>query len=120
MTNMEIPLGRRQGVNPRRLVEFIVANTSLKPKQVGDIEIHSASCIVEIPMTAVDEIDALFDRNVMRKWKSGSSNRPAGRENSHSSARFGGRGENHARGRENSRGRRNGDGAKGPRHGEWK
>ncbi len=69
MTNLDIPIGRRHGVNPRKLVDFIVAHTSLKPKQVGDIEIHSVNCLVEIPLAAVDEVDALFDQNVMKKWR---------------------------------------------------
>ncbi len=71
LTNIDVPLGRRHGVNPRRLVDFITANTSLKPKQVGDIEIHSGNTLVEIPIAAVDEVDSLFDQNVLKKWKSG-------------------------------------------------
>ena len=52
---LEIPLGRRQNVNPRRLVDFIVANTRLKPHQVSDIDIQNHSSLVEIPAYAADE-----------------------------------------------------------------
>lgn len=65
---LEIPLGRRQNVNPRRLVDFIVANTRLKPRQVGDIDIQNHSSLVEIPAYAADEVYALFDSAGKKKW----------------------------------------------------
>lgn len=123
MTNIDVPLGRRHGVNPRRLVDFIVANTSLRPKQVGDIEIHSANCLVEIPMTAVDEIDALFDQNVMKKWKSSGQgkNKEPGRSGSRSNGRSQSRNGGYAPRRENNNRRSRGnDSSRGQRRTDWK
>jgi ATP-dependent RNA helicase DeaD len=65
--HLEIPIGRRQGVNPRRLVEFIVLHTALKPYQVGDIDIQGNSCLVEVPVHASDQVIALFEHGA-RLW----------------------------------------------------
>lgn len=59
--HVELPLGRVQGINPRRLVEFLSANTSLTPRQVGDIEIHSNTSYVEVPMYKIDEVYEAFN-----------------------------------------------------------
>jgi ATP-dependent RNA helicase DeaD len=58
--HVEIPVGRYQGLYPRKLVDFIVANTSIKPRQVGDIEIQSNTTYVEVPMACVDELSNAF------------------------------------------------------------
>jgi ATP-dependent RNA helicase DeaD len=58
--HVELPLGRAQGMNPRRVAEYLSANTSLTPRQVGDIEIHSNTCYVEVPMHKVDEVYEAF------------------------------------------------------------
>lgn len=54
--HVELPLGRLQGLHPRRLVEFLAAHTSITPRQVGDIEIQNNSTLVEIPMKFVDQV----------------------------------------------------------------
>lgn len=54
--HVELPLGRNHGMNPRRLVELIVANTSLRPGQIGDIEIQRNCSYVEVPMDHIDEV----------------------------------------------------------------
>jgi ATP-dependent RNA helicase DeaD len=74
--HVEISIGRRQGVNPRRLVEFITAHTRLKPFQVGDIDIQGNSCLVEVPIQAADEVSALFEHGA-RLW----FNKTGGRDN---------------------------------------
>ncbi|MEA4926114.1 MAG: DEAD/DEAH box helicase [Syntrophomonadaceae bacterium] len=58
--HVELPLGRLQGLHPRRLVEFLTAHTSMTPRQVGDIEIQSNSTLVEIPMMFVDQVYDVF------------------------------------------------------------
>lgn len=58
--HVELPLGRTQGMNPRRLAEYLSANTSLTPRQVGDIEIHSNTSYVEVPMNKVEEVYEAF------------------------------------------------------------
>jgi len=74
--HIELPVGRKQGVTPRRLVEFITAYTSLHPREVGDIEIQGNSCLVEVPVSAADEVYALFDYNGRRKWNKLQPQRP--------------------------------------------
>lgn len=59
--HVELPLGRVQGINPRRLVDFLCANTSLTPRQVGDIEIQSNTTYVEVPMQKIDEVYEAFN-----------------------------------------------------------
>lgn len=59
---IELPVGKSQGLNPRRLVELMVLNTSLAARQVGDIEIHSNNSFVEIPMAMVDEVYNAFNK----------------------------------------------------------
>jgi len=64
--HVEMPLGRMQGMNPRRLADYLCANTTLTPRQVGDIEIHSNTSYVEVPMDKIDEAyEALagYERN---------------------------------------------------------
>lgn len=58
--HIELPLGRFQGVHPRRLVEFLVAHTPLTPRQVGDIEIQGNSTLVEIPLAYADQVYTAF------------------------------------------------------------
>lgn len=58
--HVELPIGRMQGMYPRRLVEFLTANTSLSPRQVGDIEIQGNTTYVEVPMAKVDEVYEAF------------------------------------------------------------
>ena len=60
--HVELPLGKQQGLYPRRLVEFITNYTSIQARQVGDIEIHGNSSYVEIPMACVDEFYDAFIR----------------------------------------------------------
>jgi C4-dicarboxylate transporter DctM subunit len=60
--HIELPLGRLQGVHPRRLVEFLTANTPITPRQVGDIEIQGNSTLVEVPMIFVDQIYSAFSK----------------------------------------------------------
>jgi len=60
--HVELPLGRFQGIHPRRLVEFLTTYTSITPRQVGDIEIQGNSTLVEIPMTFVDQVYAAFSQ----------------------------------------------------------
>lgn len=60
--HVELPVGRMQGMYPRRLVEFITANTSLSPRQVGDIEIQGNTTYVEVPMAKVDEVYEAFTK----------------------------------------------------------
>jgi len=56
--HVELPLGRSQGMNPRRLVEMLVSCTSLRPGQIGDIEIQRNCSYVEVPMDSIDEVYA--------------------------------------------------------------
>jgi ATP-dependent RNA helicase DeaD len=60
--HIELPLGRFQGIYPRRLVDFLIAHTPLTPRQVGDIEIQGNSTLVEIPMIYVDQVYAAFSQ----------------------------------------------------------
>lgn len=60
--HVELPIGRQQGIYPRRVVEFITAYTSISARDVGDIEIHGNSMYVEIPMSGVDELYDAFAR----------------------------------------------------------
>jgi len=59
--HVELPMGRLQGVHPRRLVEFLTEHTAIKPRQVGDIEIHGNSTLVEIPLVYVDQVYDAFN-----------------------------------------------------------
>lgn len=66
--HVELPVGRMQGMNPRRLVDYLCASTSLTPRQVGDIEIHSNTSYVEVPMDKIDEVyEALTGNDQNRK-----------------------------------------------------
>jgi len=60
--HVELGMGRLQGMHPRRLVEFLTANTSLTPRQVGDIEIQGNTTYVEIPMAKIDEVYEAFSK----------------------------------------------------------
>ncbi len=58
--HVELPLGRFQGVHPRRVVEFLTAHTGIRPRQVGDIDIQSNSTLVEIPIAYEDQVYSAF------------------------------------------------------------
>ncbi len=75
--HVELPVGKFQGFYPRKMVDFITANTSITPRQVGDIEVHSNSTYIEIPMAYVDELYEAFNRyeNKKRNQKNRSANR---------------------------------------------
>lgn len=60
--HVELPIGRQQGLHPRRLVEYLTAHTSLSPKQVGDIEIQGNTTYVEVPMDRIDEVYEAFSK----------------------------------------------------------
>ena len=58
--HIEVPVGKVQGFYPRRMVEFLVERTTLSKKQIGDIEIHSRTSYVEVPMSTADEVYEAF------------------------------------------------------------
>lgn len=60
--HVELPIGRQQGLHPRRLVEYLTAHTSLSPRQVGDIEIQGNTTYVEVPMDRIDEVYEAFNK----------------------------------------------------------
>ncbi len=62
MVNVELSMGKLQGVHPRILVNYLTSNTKLSPKQVGDIEISSNTTFIEIPMEFVDEVYEVLKR----------------------------------------------------------
>jgi len=59
--HMEIPMGRLQGIYPRRIVEVLTTHTALSARQVGDIEVHKNSTYVEVPMDYIDEVYQVFN-----------------------------------------------------------
>lgn len=67
--HVELPFGRLHGYTPRRLVEFLVSNTSMTPDQIGEIEISSSSSYAEVPMERVDEIYELLSDSSRRRKK---------------------------------------------------
>ncbi len=83
--HVELPLGRFQGVHPRKLVEFLAAHTAMTPRQVGDIEIQGNSTLVEIPMVFVDQVYAAFSQfesslRGSKRTRLSSNRRSAGRQ----------------------------------------
>lgn len=60
--HVELPLGRFQGIHPRRLIEFLAAHTAITPHQVGDIDIQGNSTLVEVPVDFVDQVYEAFDQ----------------------------------------------------------
>lgn len=67
--HVELPLGRVHGYTPRRLLEFLIANSSLSKDQVGEIEVNSGSSYVEVPIERVDEIYELISESGRRRKK---------------------------------------------------
>ncbi|MDD3895359.1 MAG: DbpA RNA binding domain-containing protein, partial [Syntrophomonadaceae bacterium] len=56
----------------RRLVDFLVERTTLSRKQIGDIETHSRTSFVEVPMNTADEVyEAFINYKQERKKQSG-------------------------------------------------
>jgi ATP-dependent RNA helicase DeaD len=59
-TRLYVALGRAAGIRPQDLVGAIAGETSLSGKEIGSIEITDRFSLVEVPLTAADEvIDAL-------------------------------------------------------------
>jgi len=83
--HVELPFGRLQGIYPRRLVEFLTSQTSIAPRQVGDIEIQGNSTLVEIPLAYVDQVYAACSQ--YENQRNGKKRRiPAGNHNRHQKA----------------------------------
>jgi ATP-dependent RNA helicase DeaD len=55
-TQVKIPVGRNAGVRPKSLVSLIADNTSLRPKQIGDIEIFQNYTLIEVPEEFVEAV----------------------------------------------------------------
>lgn len=86
--HVELPMGRFQGVHPRRLVEFLTTHTSISSRQVGDIDIQGNSTLVEIPMDYVDQVYAALGQyeskiRASKRQRISSGRRSAGRQASH-------------------------------------
>lgn len=56
MINMEVPIGRKLMRSKRQLIDFIISNTSVTEKQIGDIDIEPDITWVEVPINKVDEV----------------------------------------------------------------
>lgn len=70
--HIEVPVGRAQGFYPRRLVDFLVEKTKLSKNQIGDIETHSRTSYVEVPMNTADEVyEAFINYKQERKQQHG-------------------------------------------------
>jgi len=54
--HVELPVGKAQGMNIRKLVDYITHNTSLDTNSIGEVEVHSRSSYVEIPMQNMEEV----------------------------------------------------------------
>ena len=65
--NVELAMGRFQGVHAKSLVQYIASNTPLAPNQVGDIEIHQNNTFIEVPMFLVDDVYDALKRYEMNK-----------------------------------------------------
>lgn len=53
---IQLPVGRAQGIKPKALVNYLTSKTGLTPRQIGDIEIYAGSTLVEVPNQYVDEV----------------------------------------------------------------
>lgn len=53
---IQLPIGRAQGIKPRELVNYLTSRTGMTPGQIGDIEIHAGNTLVEVPNQYVDEV----------------------------------------------------------------
>lgn len=60
MVNIEVSIGRRNVHNKRQLIEYILTNTTVLEKQIGDIEVEDNSTYIEVPMNKVDEVYNAF------------------------------------------------------------
>ncbi|MEN6391677.1 MAG: DEAD/DEAH box helicase [Syntrophomonas sp.] len=69
--HVELPMGRLHGYTPRRLVDYLLANTSLTAEQIGEVEVNSSSSYVEVPMDRVDEVYAFLSDSSRRRKKPG-------------------------------------------------
>lgn len=56
VVQVQLPIGRSQGVNPKALVNYLTSKTDLAPKQIGDIQINSGTTLVEVPNQFVDSV----------------------------------------------------------------
>jgi ATP-dependent RNA helicase DeaD len=63
-----IPVGRSNGLHAKTIISEITHRTHLTPKQIGDIEVYDKSSYVEVPVSAVDQVQAVF-----RSYKARSS-----------------------------------------------
>ncbi len=66
-----LPIGRSDGLHPKKIIQEIINRTRLNPRQIGDIEIHDKSTYVEVPVSDADQVYGAF-----RNYKSRSQRRP--------------------------------------------
>ena len=56
IVNIEVPVGKRALRNKRQLIDYILTNTTVTEKQIGDIEVEDDFTFIEVPMNKVDEV----------------------------------------------------------------
>lgn len=56
MVNIEVSIGRRSVRNKRQIIDYILTNTTVVERQIGDIEVDDNSTYIEVPMNKVDEV----------------------------------------------------------------
>lgn len=57
---VKIPRGRMHGMRASNLVNLITSRTKIRPRQIGDIEIHDSYTTVEVPEEYVGLVRSLF------------------------------------------------------------
>ncbi|QGT98689.1 helicase [Candidatus Syntrophocurvum alkaliphilum] len=54
--DVEVPVGRKQGIYPQKLATYLAQTTPLSDNQIGEIEINTNTSFVEVPMEYIDEV----------------------------------------------------------------
>jgi ATP-dependent RNA helicase DeaD len=72
---IQVPFGRIHGLRAKSLVDLIVSNTVLRPKEVGDIQVFDTVSNVEVPAKLADQVYAsLINMKAPKKGGRGKGN----------------------------------------------
>ena len=62
VARVKIPMGRKQGATPKKIVLYITTNSRLRPREIGNIQMLDNHSFVEVPSELANQVEEAFRR----------------------------------------------------------
>ena len=63
---VKIPMGRKHGTNPKKIITFLTSKSRVRPKDIGNIKILDLYSFVDLPPELVNQVNAIFKNSINR------------------------------------------------------